>query len=129
MTSSNHSNPGYGALVISLDFELHWGVRDKCAPDGSYRENLLGARKAVPAMLDLFEEFDVAATWATVGFLFAANRREREAFSPNTRPQYVDSKLDAYAEPTGERPGTRPDARSFFRGPAERRCNRPASRD
>lgn len=102
MTSSNHSNPGYGALVISLDFELHWGVRDKCAPDGSYRENLLGARKAVPAMLDLFEEFDVAATWATVGFLFAANRQEREAFSPNSRPQYVDTKLDAYSEPTGD---------------------------
>jgi peptidoglycan/xylan/chitin deacetylase (PgdA/CDA1 family) len=102
MTSSNRSNPDYGALVISLDFELHWGVRDKCAPDGSYRENLLGARKAVPAMLDLFEEFDVTATWATVGFLFAANRREREAFSPNSRPQYIDAKLDAYAEPTGD---------------------------
>ena len=87
MNSSTNSNPGYGALVISLDFELHWGVRDKCAPDGSYRENLLGARKAVPAMLDLFEEFDIAATWATVGFLFAESRQEREAFSPNARPQ------------------------------------------
>jgi peptidoglycan/xylan/chitin deacetylase (PgdA/CDA1 family) len=102
MNPSTNQNPGYGALVISLDFELHWGVRDKCAPDGSYRENILGARKAVPLILDLFEEFDVAATWATVGFLFAASRREREAFSPNTRPLYADAKLDAYAEPTGE---------------------------
>jgi peptidoglycan/xylan/chitin deacetylase (PgdA/CDA1 family) len=102
MNSSTNSNPGYGALVISLDFELHWGVRDKCAPDGSYRENLLGARKAIPLMLDLFEEFDLAATWATVGFLFAESKREREAFSPNYRPRYVDTKLDAYAEPTGE---------------------------
>jgi peptidoglycan/xylan/chitin deacetylase (PgdA/CDA1 family) len=97
-----NQHPDFGALVISLDFELHWGVRDKCPIDGPYRENLLGARKAIPRILDLFEEFDIAATWATVGFLFAESRREREAFSPVTRPQYSDSRLDPYAEPTGE---------------------------
>jgi len=94
--------PPFGALVISLDFELHWGVRDKRAVDGPYRENLLGARKAIPQMLDLFEEFGIAATWATVGFLFAKNRQEREEFSPALRPQYANSKLDAYSEPTGD---------------------------
>ena len=102
MTTHSTANPDFGALVISLDFELHWGVRDKCAPDGPYRENLLGARKAIPLILDLFEEFGVAATWATVGFLFAKSRREREEFSPAVRPQYVDKRLDPYAEPTGE---------------------------
>ncbi len=96
------NTPPFGALVISLDFELHWGVRDKRPVDGSYRENLLGARQAIPQILDLFEEFGVAATWATVGFLFAINRREREEFSPSLRPQYKNSKLDAYSEPTGE---------------------------
>jgi hypothetical protein len=101
MNLANH-NPDFGALVISLDFELHWGVRDKCAPDGSYRENLLGARNAIPQILDLFEEFDVAATWATVGFLFAKSRREREEFSPAARPQYTDLRLNAYSEPTGD---------------------------
>jgi len=102
MKPHSKQKPGFGALVISLDFELHWGVRDKCAPDGPYRENLLGARKAIPLILDLFEEFDVAATWATVGFLFAESRREREEFSPVLRPQYADVRLDAYAEPTGD---------------------------
>jgi peptidoglycan/xylan/chitin deacetylase (PgdA/CDA1 family) len=102
MKSPSTANPDFGALVISLDFELHWGVRDKCAPDGPYRENLLGARKAIPGILDLFEEFDVAATWATVGFLFAKSRREREEFSPVIRPQYADKRLDPYVEPTGE---------------------------
>jgi hypothetical protein len=53
-------------------------------------------------MLDLFEEFGVAATWATVGFLFAKNRQEREEFSPSIRPQYKNPKLDAYAETTGD---------------------------
>jgi peptidoglycan/xylan/chitin deacetylase (PgdA/CDA1 family) len=94
--------PDFGALVISLDFELHWGVRDKCAPDGPYHQSLMGARKAIPLILDLFEEFGVAATWATVGFLFAESRRERDDFSPAVRPQYADTRLYPYSEPTGE---------------------------
>jgi peptidoglycan/xylan/chitin deacetylase (PgdA/CDA1 family) len=102
MTSSGNHNPDCGALVISLDFELLWGVRDKCGPNDAYRENLLGARKAVPRILELFEEFDVAATWATVGFLFAESRREREELSPAVRPQYTDQRLNPYSEPTGE---------------------------
>src|ERR1700733_6381964 len=100
--SANQNTPPFGALVISLDFELHWGVRDKRTVDGPYRENLLGAREAIPQILDLFEEFGVGATWATVGFLFAKNRQERDDFSPALRPQYKNSKLDAYAEPTGD---------------------------
>jgi peptidoglycan/xylan/chitin deacetylase (PgdA/CDA1 family) len=100
--SQSKNTPSFGALVISLDFELHWGVRDKRSVDGSYRENLLGARQAIPQMLDLFEEFGVAATWATVGFLFAKNRQERDEFSPSLRPQYKSPKLDAYSESTGE---------------------------
>jgi peptidoglycan/xylan/chitin deacetylase (PgdA/CDA1 family) len=102
MNSQSTNNPDFGALVISLDFELHWGVRDKCGPDGPYRQNLIGARQAIPQILDLFEAFDVAATWATVGFLFAHSRREREEFSPLVRPKYVDQRLNAYAEPIGE---------------------------
>jgi peptidoglycan/xylan/chitin deacetylase (PgdA/CDA1 family) len=100
--SSNQNTPPFGALVISLDFELHWGVRDKRTVDGPYRENLLGAREVIPQMLDLFEEFGVAATWATVGFLFARNRQERQEFSPSVRPQYKNPKLDPYSESTGD---------------------------
>jgi peptidoglycan/xylan/chitin deacetylase (PgdA/CDA1 family) len=100
--SQSQNIPPFGALVISLDFELHWGVRDKRPVDGPYRENLLGARQAIPQILDLFEEFGVAATWATVGFLFAKNRQERDEFSPSLRPQYKNHKLDAYSEPTGD---------------------------
>ena len=36
----------YGALVISLDFELLWGVRDK-RTIADYGPNILGVRKAV----------------------------------------------------------------------------------
>lgn len=85
-----------GALVISLDFELLWGVHDTIAADGGYRENLLGAREAIPRMLDLFAEFEVAATWATVGFLFAEGRDELESFSPEVKPTYRDERRDPY---------------------------------
>jgi peptidoglycan/xylan/chitin deacetylase (PgdA/CDA1 family) len=94
---------GFGALVISLDFELLWGVRDKYPPDGgSYRENLLGSRVAIPRILDLFAEFDVAATWAAVGFLFANFRRELEAYRPTTLPAYHDPRLSPYEDQVGE---------------------------
>lgn len=93
--------PGFGARVMSLDFELHRGVRDHEQIDGPYRQNLLGVWNAVPRMLDTFEAFDVAATWATVGLLFARSREEQQAFGPNVRPTYDDALLDPYGEPVG----------------------------
>lgn len=90
------------ALVISLDFELHWGVRDIHAPSSAYMANIRGAREAIPRMLDLFTAFDVAATWSTVGFLFAESRDELESFHPEVRPSYRDPRLDPYREPVGD---------------------------
>lgn len=93
-----------GALVLSLDFELAWGVFDTLGVHGAYRANLLGARDAIPRILDLFTGFGVAATWATVGFLFAESREELEAFSPppELRPQYENDRLDPYRLEVGE---------------------------
>jgi peptidoglycan/xylan/chitin deacetylase (PgdA/CDA1 family) len=88
--------------VVSLDFELMWGVRDRIDSGDPYRVNLHGARVAVPRLLELFEEFAVGATWATVGFLFAASRSEREELAPSLRPSYVNTRLSPYNEMTGE---------------------------
>lgn len=96
-----HGN-GFGALVVSLDFELRWGVRELYPADGgAYRQNLLGARAAIPRLLDLFEEFGIAATWATVGFLFASTRDELERYRPKRLPNYADPALNPYAENPG----------------------------
>jgi peptidoglycan/xylan/chitin deacetylase (PgdA/CDA1 family) len=94
--------PDSGALVVSLDFELHWGVRDHEPADGPYRANLLGARRAIPRMLDLFEEYGISATWAVVGFLFAESRAELERYQPQVRPRYADPALDPYGEVIGD---------------------------
>lgn len=91
------------SFIISLDFELHWGVRQLYPPDGGiYRPSLLGVRQAIPRMLDLFEEFAIAATWATVGFLFATSRQELESYYPTIRPTYDDPASSPYALPIGE---------------------------
>ncbi len=81
--------------MISLDFELYWGVRDVVSIDG-YRENLLGVQQAVPAMLDLFRRYDVRCTWATVGFLFARDKAELMDHLPAVRPRYDDANLSPY---------------------------------
>src|ERR1035438_1185138 len=94
------SDPERGAFVISLDFELLWGVREM-AVDGRYRRNLLGARRAVPRILMLFRQFEVAATWATVGFLFARNRDELADFLPAEQPRYKHTQFDPYRERIG----------------------------
>ena len=91
-----------GACVISLDFELHWGVRDHVSTADPYCKALRGARKAIPKLLHLFEEREMAATWATVGFLFASDKAELDSFSPSVRPTYDDSRLDPYGEPVGD---------------------------
>lgn len=101
-TPQGVEGPGFGALVLSLDFELHWGVRDWSPPGGSYTRNLFGAREAVPMMLRMFEEFDVAASWATVGLLFAETRSDFDRFRPPVLPAYADPSLSPYEEPVGE---------------------------
>jgi peptidoglycan/xylan/chitin deacetylase (PgdA/CDA1 family) len=98
----------FGALVISLDFELRWGVREKSPVDGPYTQNILGARVAVPRMLALFDEFGVRATWATVGFLFAEDRRELDRRRPSVLPGYADRTLSPYGERIGAGEGDDP---------------------
>lgn len=90
-----------GALVISLDFELHWGVRDRVRLDRAERIRLMAARAGIPRILELFHEFSVHATWATVGLLFARTREEALAFRPRRRPAYQSAGLDPYREPLG----------------------------
>lgn len=90
------------ALVISLDFELLWGVADRYPVDGgTYRSNIEGVRAAVPAILELFEEHEIAATWATVGMLMARSRAEIAAYRPEVLPSYVDPTLSPYGLEVG----------------------------
>ncbi|HIB46730.1 MAG TPA: polysaccharide deacetylase [Flavobacteriaceae bacterium] len=82
-----------GKLYISLDFELHWGAAERwdVKEMADYFDN---TRKGIPKMLALFEVYEIAATWATVGFLFAKNKDQLKKFSPNQKPSYDNQKLN-----------------------------------
>lgn len=88
------------SFTISLDFELRWGVRDNKNADG-YADAIMGGRQAIPKMLELFEEFGVAATWATVGFLFAKDRDDLISHLPDFRPEYENPHLSPYQDVYG----------------------------
>ncbi len=82
-------------LIVSLDFELFWGMQD-CMNLTEYEANILGGRKAIPQMLDLFQKHGIHATWATVGFLFGKDEQELRRFFPEQLPTYENEKLSAY---------------------------------
>jgi len=86
-----------GTLIVSLDFELFWGMLD-CSTLEAYQENVLGGRKAIPQLLELFERYDIHATWATVGYLFAENYEELSRYFPKQEqcPTYSDPSLNPY---------------------------------
>jgi peptidoglycan/xylan/chitin deacetylase (PgdA/CDA1 family) len=103
--------PVDGALVISLDFELFWGMRDVVSLD-AYRANVEGVHRAVPRMLDLFAAYDVHATWACVGLLLARDTEEARHFAPKLRPAYHRRDLSPYDDL--ERRQIDADARCYF---------------
>lgn len=84
-----------GTLVISLDFELLWGVFDKVNWNEKkvYFENTV---KVIPKILDLFDKYEISCTWATVGMLFNANWDEWNSNIPKRVPDYSNQNLSAY---------------------------------
>lgn len=93
-----------GVFIISLDFELHWGVSDHRTIE-SYYENLKNTPEVVRRLLALFEQKKINATWATVGMLFCRNKKELlEYVSAANRPEYTIPALSNYnvAQTAGE---------------------------
>lgn len=86
-----------GKFIISLDFELMWGVRDKRTID-NYGASILGVRPALDQMLQAFEQYKIRATFAVVGFLFHKNRRNLYENIPILKPSYLDANLSPYTD-------------------------------
>lgn len=88
---------GKGTLLVSLDFELFWGVQD-CHTYDDYGQNVLGGRKAVPRLLEILKKHNIHCSWATVGMMFAENKQELIDYSPSEalRPHYENTVLSSY---------------------------------
>lgn len=93
-----------GVFTFSLDLELAWGTRKRA--NAAYMEPFLtGTRDAILGLLDLFEEFNISGTWATVGALLLGNGGdskkhpwlEHESFS-DVPPGDTVTQPDWYAE-------------------------------
>lgn len=84
-----------GKFVISLDFEMYWGVRDVVKLQ-DYKEHLLGVQKAIPKLLETFSQYKVNATFAAVGFLFFSTRQELIDNLPKKIPHYTNADLSPY---------------------------------
>ena len=63
-----------GKFVVSLDFELMWGVRDKKTKT-TYGNNIIGVHKIIPKLLEVFKKYKITATFSSVGFLFFENNQ------------------------------------------------------
>ena len=87
-----------GNLIVSLDFELFWGMLDCCTLE-AYQDHVLGGRKAIPQLLNMFQKYHIHATWAAVGFLFGEDYQKLSEYFPEKtyRPTYDNPELDPYS--------------------------------
>ena len=80
-------------VVVSLDFELRWGIHDVYGLDfDAYRQNIEQVRHAVPALVTLLVEHGICATWATVGAIGCLSWDEYFKRAP-APPRYIRSCL------------------------------------
>lgn len=85
-----------GKFVISLDFELIWGMIDRINLE-SYRENILKGREAILRILELFDKYEIHATWAVVGILACSNKAEILKYSPIKKPNFQNNLSSSYS--------------------------------
>ena len=80
-------------LIVSIDFELRWGLHDRLGSDlQAYRGPLEGVREAVPILLQTLRETSIKATWACVGALGCTSWSDYFAWAPPP-PRYADPTL------------------------------------
>src|SRR5262249_53731242 len=84
-----------GVFCMSLDFELMWGNKGKWTIEG-YGRRVLRVRTVVPRLLEMFTNYGLRATWATVGFIFRGSKDELMAYLPVKRPNYRNRSLSSY---------------------------------
>jgi len=81
------------SVVISLDFELRWGLYQRLGLDrNGYRQNLENEHRVVPKLLKLLAERQLRATWAVVGAVACRGWDDYFARAPRP-PAYRDPRL------------------------------------
>ncbi len=88
-------NKEIGALVISLDFELFWGIAD-IGDIKSWEKEIQKVYEIVPRTLALFEKYGIHATWATVAGIMLENKNELYEYLPQKLPQQTEEIIQKF---------------------------------
>lgn len=89
------SNKTPGVFVISLDFELFFGMKAVLTKE-QYGNNIRDEHIIVPRLTELFERYNIHATWATVGLILCQNKAEMLEAMPKEKPNFLDPNLSSY---------------------------------
>ena len=84
-----------GHFIISLDFELFWGIHDEGYSDNELA-SLKETRKVIPQLIELFKKYDIHVSFSTVGFLFANQKETLNQYIPKHKPSYTQQNYSAY---------------------------------
>ncbi|MFH4965331.1 polysaccharide deacetylase [Gaetbulibacter sp. M235] len=84
-----------GKFLISLDFELHWGVFDALSLE-TYQKNLENVRTVIERLIKLSDSYNIKLTFSTVGLLFAENKGDIKKFMPSKIPNYNNKELNPF---------------------------------
>ena len=84
-----------GKFIISLDFELLWGVRDK-RDIARYGDHINGGYKMLPRLLELSQKYEIKLTFASVGMLFADGIEVFDKYLPALKPSYDNEVFSPY---------------------------------
>lgn len=82
-------------FIVSLDFELLWGVHD--VRGSEYYNNIKRVRYVLPALLDLFDKYDIKSSWATVGAIGLDSKVELYSlFDEFSKPLYSNANYSPF---------------------------------
>lgn len=62
----------------------------------NYSENIRNVKVVIPKILNLFQKYEIHATWAVVGFLYAKNKEGLLKILPSELPQYSQKQYSPY---------------------------------
>lgn len=84
-----------GCMVISLDFEMLWGVLDHNNLM-DYEKNIKNVWKVIPILLQLFSAYKIHATWGVTGLLTEESIEQCCQNMPAQLPEYNSRKYSPY---------------------------------
>jgi peptidoglycan/xylan/chitin deacetylase (PgdA/CDA1 family) len=72
-----------------------WGMRDKNAIE-TYGKNIIGVHQVIPKLLEVFRQYNVRATFASVGFILFESKEELVKYLPEHKPEYTNVNFSPY---------------------------------